>query len=208
MSRLTNLKKQIILEANIKLSEQAAVANKAAVTPAVAPAKPVVDLATLKPDYMAAMETIWFQVRNTIVFGGLTNGKSNGIMQWKYPEGTKEKPAQLHKPDGSVADQAILSAYDALFNQKLNALCEDAAKLKTIADLAFAKNQTKAKNINFQTYLMTLIQDKTLVKDNGEGGPFNDGIFHAVTTKAAIKFRLEQNYRDSAYMLGKQPPLL
>jgi hypothetical protein len=197
MSRLLNLKKQIILEANIKLSEQAAVSNKAAVTPPT-------DVTAFKPDYDTAMVSIWYEVRNNIVIGGQTSGKSNGIMQWQYPTGTKEKPAQLHKPDGSIVDQTILDAYDALFNQKLNAASEDVAWLTKIAKAAFAKNPDKVKNKNFQTYLMTLIQDKSLVKDNGNGGPFNDGIFYAVTMKAAIKFRLQSGYKDSAYMIGQK----
>jgi hypothetical protein len=200
MSRLSNLKKQIILEANIKLSEQAPVANKTVTTPAT-PAKPTVDNANLQVDYNTVMASVWYEVRNNIVIGGQANGKSTGIMQWTYPVGNTEPKVQLHKQDGSVADQAVLDSYNKMFNDKLKLASNDNAWLTKIAGLSNSKNKDKNKNINFQTYILNNIQDKSLVKNNGtEGQPFNDGVFYAITLKAAINFRLQNGYRDTEWM--------
>jgi hypothetical protein len=164
---------------------------------------PAVNISALKPDYDEAMKSVWYEIRNNIVHGGSAGGKNTGVMTWQYPAVDKENPIQLHKPDGSIVDQATLDAYDTLFNQKLDAASNDNTWLTKVAKLAFAKNTDKTKNKNFQTYLMSLIKDehKSLVKDNGSGGPFNDGVFYAVTMKAAIKYRLDQGYKDSAYMI-------
>ena len=147
------------------------------------------------------MRSVWYEIRNNIVFGGSSGGKNTGVMTWQYPVVDKENPIQLHKQDGSIVDNATLDAYDTLFNQKLEEASNDITWLTKVAKLAFAKNTDKTKNKNFQTYLMSLIKDKSLVKDNGNGGAFNDGVFYAVTMKAAIKYRLEQGYKDSAYMI-------
>ena len=199
MSRLLKLKKQIILEANIRLSEQAAVANKTA----VAPVKPAVNNPNLLTDYNTVMASVWYEVRNNIVIGGMVNGKSNGIMQWTYPVGNNEPKVNLHTQNGGVADQAILDNYNNAFNEKLKVASNDTAWLTKIAGLCNNKNKDKNKNINFQTYILNNIQDKSLVKNNGtEGQPFNDGVFYAITLKAAINFRLQNGYRDTEWMRG------
>jgi len=198
MSRLSKLKRQIILEANIKLSEQAAVANKAA-TPAT-PATP--NNTSLVNDYSTVLKSVWYDIRNNIVFGGNVIGKSNGVMQWKYPTGTKEQPTQLHKPDGSIVDQAILDNYNKMFNDKLKLAVNDNTWLEPIATSANEKNTNKQQNINFQTYIMNNIVNKNLVRNNGtEGKAFNDGTFYIVTLKALINYRLEQNYKDTDWMI-------
>ena len=203
MSRLLNLKKQIILEANIKLSEQALAANKAAVTPAVAPATPAVAPNQYLKEYQQAMSTIWPLIRNKIVINGVIAGtnKPSGTVEWVYPAGTSEPKVNLHIANGQIADQSVLKGYDTLFNQKLNSLSEDTAALSELGGKAMAANPNKDLNKKFQTYLMSNITDKTLVKDNGEGGPFNDGVFHAITLKAAIKQKLQNNYSDSSWAI-------
>jgi hypothetical protein len=205
MSRILNLKKQIILEANIKLSEIAPVSNKAAVTPA----KPTVAPNQYEKEYQQAMATIWPLIRYKIVINGVIAGtnKPSGFVQWVYPAGTSEPKIDLHTKsnkigdDGKIADQSVLKSYDALFNQKLNSLSEDTAALSELGSKAMSANPNKKLNQKFQTYIMANITDKTLVKDNGEGGPFNDGIFHAVTLKAAIKLKLQNNYSDSSWSI-------
>ena len=183
-----------------EILEQAAVANKAA-TPAPVPAKPVVNDPNLQVDYNTVMASVWYEVRNNIVIGGMTSGKSNGIMQWTYPVGTTEPKVSLHLPNGTVAPQAILDNYNKLFNDKLKLASNDDAWLTKIAGLCNSKNKDKKKNVNFQTYILNNIQDKSLVKNNGtEGKPFNDGTFYAITLKAALNFRIQNNYRDTEWM--------
>jgi hypothetical protein len=134
----------------------------------------------------------------------------NGIIQWTYPKGNTEPRVNLHKPDGRIVDQAILDNYDKMFNDKLKLAATDDTWLEPIAKSANAKNGIKAKNINFQTYIMNNTTNKDFVKNNGtEGGAFNDGVFYSVTLKALINYKLEKNYKDSVYMLDiHKPPLL
>ena len=205
MSRLLNLKKQIILEANIKLSEQALAANKAVVTPAT-PATPAVANPLLEKAYTDGIRTIWQVVRNGIVYGGRTAGtnKTNGIMSWVYPKGTKEAPVKLYDERGQIVNQAILDAYDKLFNDKLSQATNDDGWLNEMGKAAFTANPDIEKNKLLQQYLVNTITDKNLVKDNGSGGAFVDGQFHSVTMKALINVRIQKGYRDSGYMIGQK----
>ena len=202
MSRLETLKKQIILEANIKLSEQAAVANKAVATPAT----PAVANPLLEKAYTDGIRTIWQVVRNGIVYGGRTAGtnKTNGIMSWVYPKGTKEAPVKLYDERGQIVNQTILDAYDKLFNDKLSQATNDDGWLNEMGKAAFTANPDIEKNKLLQQYLVNTITDKNLVKDNGSGGAFVDGQFHSVTMKALINVRIQKGYRDSGYMIGQK----
>jgi hypothetical protein len=210
MSRLETLKKQIILDANVRLSEQALPSNKSVVTPAN---KAAVTPATTNYEsvYQAGMGTIWPIIRNAVAMAGNVAGsqKPTGIVQWTYPVGTTEPKVQLHKQDGQIADTSVLSAYDKLFNQKLNALSDDMGQMKILGDKAMAVNQNTDQNIKLQTHIMNTIIDKTLVKDNGTpGGAFNDGTFNSVTLRAGIKLKIQNNYSDSTWMLKHVPPLI
>ncbi len=180
--------------------------NEQEVTKQTPTPKPV-DNNKLRNDYLSVMRQIWFIIRNNIVIAGEDIGGQTGIYEWQYPIGTTEPPTKLHKFDGSLVDQSSIDQYDKLFNEKLNNASEDNNWLNKVAKIAnnkLSSDDNLQKNINFQTFIMNNIQDKSLVINNGtKGQPFNDGVFYSVTLKAAIKFKLQNGYRDSEWIKKK-----
>jgi hypothetical protein len=172
--------------------------NEQEVTKQIPTPKPV-DNSNLKISYRILEKSIWPLIQNSIAIPGIANNKPNGIISWTYPLGVNEI-TQVYT--NNILDTKKLSEYDIKFMERLDIALKDS---KWLTERVNESNTLIERNKNqisqFQTFIMNNIEDKSLVKDNGSGGQFNDGQFGVITLIAFIKYKMQTlNNLDSRYL--------
>lgn len=115
------------------------------------------------------------------------SGQTKISYRWKYP--TNDVTPNAKKFEYLVGDQANQNSFNTEFNNILTQASNDKAWLTNIASQLNAKYPTNSfanQNKEVQKAIKEKVSNPKLVESNGNGGPFDDGIFYSVTTYAYI----------------------